>query len=737
MNKKRLSVVMAGAMLATSVAPVMAAETETKTLSVSQLAIYANTIKEKMEANKIDTENHKKIYGEGTSATEFLSAEVAEVAKNFSGKSVYGVKINGGNVKYDVTGGDTGFNAIKSATPGTKIEIVKYATTDFHGLLIPGSEIKTLGTDDTNKYTEDDFTRNFETPRDGLKAKLEASDYIKSAELNEDKKSATVTLEALDENGKNKTITIAVGEAELDLELPMSGEKLLTEKVSTVDSDNIQKCDGFMRVQKWDLSDKVANPETVVETINVVADEDPTIEKLDVKDLYDGTILTSRGTEILNDLKNDKLANSGTSKYVKLVDDGNNGVDSLNGVNTFEVQYFVKGNAKAIKTIKISSTKLADATALYNLLKGNTYTVGVVGGSNRYATAVNVAKEQGVELDITNNKHVVLVNGSALVDGLAAAPLAAVINGKEASKSAAPILLSKADSLPKETKDYLNEITSKLSMKQRKEITITLVGGESVLNDSLVEELKNMGFKVDRLGGDNREATSLEVAEAIGTTNTAFVVGANGEADAMSISAVAARDLDSAVNKQVTPIIVSKAGGISKDALKFLSKQNGDAFIIGGESVVSKEDEAKINEAKSEYDYSQAIRISGENRFETNAKIIEKYYKQIGDRTDAFNGNYGVEAIIVAKDGQSNKDELIDALSAANYAASKNAPIVLATNSLNVAQKNALLKIDTEKHIYDNSHKLVNSLEKAVQVGNGAEKSVLETVAKLFGLSNK
>ena len=76
-----------------------------------------------------------------------------------------------------------------------------------------------------------------------------------------------------------------------------------------------------------------------------------------------------------------------------------------------------------------------------------------------------------------------------------------------------------------------------------------------------------MGFKVERLGGDNREETSLEVADVLvngGTNNKAFVVGANGEADAMSIAAVAA--------KEGAPIIVSKNGGLSEDAVKFIKK---------------------------------------------------------------------------------------------------------------------------------------------------------------------
>ena len=83
---------------------------------------------------------------------------------------------------------------------------------------------------------------------------------------------------------------------------------------------------------------------------------------------------------------------------------------------------------------------------------------------------------------------------------------------------------------------------------------------------SLERELERLGFDVERYGGDNREETSLEVAEAMGKKSNAFVVGAEGEADAMSIASVAA--------STKTPIIVAKKGGISEDALHELREKS-------------------------------------------------------------------------------------------------------------------------------------------------------------------
>ena len=79
-----------------------------------------------------------------------------------------------------------------------------------------------------------------------------------------------------------------------------------------------------------------------------------------------------------------------------------------------------------------------------------------------------------------------------------------------------------------------------------------------------------------RYGGKDREETSLAVAEKIGTQNGAFVVGANGEADAMSIAGYAA--------SKNTPIIVSVFKGLSDDAMYMLEEK--DVNIIGGENAV-------------------------------------------------------------------------------------------------------------------------------------------------------
>ena len=80
--------------------------------------------------------------------------------------------------------------------------------------------------------------------------------------------------------------------------------------------------------------------------------------------------------------------------------------------------------------------------------------------------------------------------------------------------------------------------------------------------------------------------------------------------------------------------------------------------------------------------------------------------------------------MILVKDGQNDKNELIDALSAANYAAGN--PIVLATDKITDAQKIAILN---KKHPS-------KPFAKLTQVGQGVARTTLETVANFLDLSN-
>ena len=702
MNKKKLSVVMAGAMLASSVAPVLAAEVQKSEVSANELGLLQEELRTLVDS---------KVYSNVKENNPGNS--LADLRK----KSVYAIYINGKEQTQLVAGAAQSvwqgvFNNLDS---GDKIEVYSDGFKEVDGKVY-GYEVKT----ETPKYTKVDELKDlassfYKANGTDIAAKYEA--LVSSAKFDErtEKVTVTFTKDTGMEGDTNNSIVIGLNDNKLDVN-----------KFINADGDE----ENF---RPWVNAQTPFNPVTpgefygFAEVPAVTGATDIKSEllreititpggyDLTVEELYDGLMLTEKGHDFFNQIKDAKAfgrhitIKGNNVDLTHAITEGNvaEAIKMVNGKARFSITFGAKDKLKA-ETYTITGTNEANTERLAKWMVKPLARVDILAGDNRYETAVKIAEEYaGLTGDVTstdfngNKANIVLVNGNALVDGLAAAPLAAKLSNNNVVK--APILLTEADSLPKATKAYLKEVLKNVEIGGLENVTIHLVGGESVLNKSLERELKGLGFSVERYGGDNREETSLEVAEAIkgNTIDEAFVVGAEGEADAMSIAAVAA--------EEGTPIIVAKKGGITEEATYEL--RNSEVTVIGGENAVSKED---YNAIKAEA--TGVLRIAGSNRQATNAEIVKKYYK---------NNFLRAENIIVAKDGKANKTELVDALAAANMAAAKNAPIVLATDKLSKDQLNALI-LNAKK------------AEALYQVGIGVNKeNVVKVIATQLGLTNR
>ena len=674
MNKKKLSVVMAGAMLASSVAPVLAAEVVKEEVSADNLGLLIQKIRTQLESKTFanETDDDKRV-------------NVGE-----AGKSVYFIKINGVEYKDAAIDEQSELQALLgNLAVGTKVEIWSKGFEEKDGKYYAKKEA-------VPTYANTKELSDLVTP---LGTKLSA--ITDSVVFNTTDDTLKITFKkALDMS----PIVLAVGDEKYDFDNFRNTD---TDSLDVITNATVNNFGGFPK-KAAELGDIASEK---VEEVTITAGG----YNLQVSDLYDGLMLTEKGHDFFTKLKEAK-AMSRSVKVVGNVDTNQiisetevaNKIKLVNGKVKFTVEFEEVHNMKYPKeTYTIVGTNEKEAERLVKWILAKQAKVDILAGANRYETAAKIAEEyagltgDNVALNNSDDVNIVLVNGNALVDGLAASPLAsAKANTISGDKVSAPILLTESNELPKATKAYLKEVLKNVEVGDLDRVTVNLVGGESVLNKSLERELKGLGFNVERFGGDNREETSLEVAEAIGNTNSAFVVGADGEADAMSIASVAA--------ELKTPIIVAKRGGISEDAVYEL--KNKVVTIVGGESVVT---DTELNDIKAEA--SGVLRVFGSNRQATNAEVINKYYKS------GFAGK--AENVIVAKDGQNNKSELVDALAAANFASNVNAPIVLATNKLSDAQVNALeLNATGSKALY--------------QVGNGVARDVVKTIAQRLGLAN-
>lgn len=220
-------------------------------------------------------------------------------------------------------------------------------------------------------------------------------------------------------------------------------------------------------------------------------------------------------------------------------------------------------------------------------------------GANRYETAAKIADKMG------NYDTAILVNADkSLADGLSASSLA----GKEN----APILLVKKDSIPAATMQRLRNVKR-----------VYVIGGEAAVSQRVVDSLGDVTYI--RIQGANRIETSENVAEIVGNYNKAFVVNGNkGEADAMSVASVAARDK--------APIILTN--GKSSNEVK---RHGVKYYVVGGSAVVSNSLVNKFG----------AIRLSGSDRYKTNRVVVNKFYPN-SSKLYFTKGNPLVDALTVS-----------------------------------------------------------------------------------------
>ena len=348
--------------------------------------------------------------------------------------------------------------------------------------------------------------------------------------------------------------------------------------------------------------------------------------------------------------------------------------------NTENVNWF-KAKANKGESFQLSNEGFVDINTLTNekinfaikaITKEHINPNDII-GSNRYDTAIKTSKRGW-----SSANTAIVSNGDAIVDALAATPLAAYKD--------APVLLTEKNTLKDVTKNELK----RLGVKK-----VYIIGGNSVISKDVQSQIEKMGISVERISGNNRYLTSVAIAnemksEGANIEELAVVNGFNGLADAISFGAAAGQNN--------IPIILSDKKGNTPGADEIISDETiKKTYIIGGKTVVPESIESTLKNPE---------RISGSNRSETNAEIIKKFYKQP-------NFKY----LFVVKDGSDGQDKLIDGLSVGSLAAKTSSPILLAGKTLSSAQKAAL----TGK-----------TIEKISQVGGGSNSKVTEQIRNLF-----
>ena len=719
MKKRNVAVAMAAVTMASTVAPVFAnaiAEENKHVVSNENSAKLISKVRELLRVKYTDTQEN--VYEINATYTNSKGQENQRLQINTITDLLNLMDEEKGNKNIVLTITDNGH-----AKDGDKIvdeTILKYEkTSELQALVFKNNpKVNTAGQIVEAKLDADKGELKV---RVGFTVKTDYLTKDEADKLTED--STSITVEE-SEDKQNlvviKELRVAVGNEHLNIDKPnrmvyIDFGKTASEK--NQDAATVFSNDGINKENAKELVEKLKKTslsktglQDIKEKIYEVTISDAKIETVKSEVLFDGLMLTETGKELVDVLENG-IKKDG-QKYIigKTKDSGSQEIEyKINKISNDNYELVMKftatpdkATAKAfdfeLKVTGKTRLELEKIANIFDLTNGKVEgaDANAIIGQRRVDTAVQISKENFKPMDengkVLNN--VVLVGANAVVDGLAAGPLAATLD--------APLLLTNKDSLDtsveREIKRLLVDDTTMSNLKNK---TVYIVGGESVVSEKVVAQLEKLGVKVERIAGDRRDTTSLAVAEKMvekkAKFQKAFVVGAKGEADAMSISAHA--------SKEQAPIIVTALdGSLSKEAKKLIKNQEID--IIGGETAVSKELEAELKDIDSN---GSVTRVSGANRFETNANVITKYHRN-------------AKHIYVAKDGQKEgNDKLVDALAISPVAAMNNGVVALATNDLTEAQQEAL-------------ELRAAAAEKMTQVGGGVSETVITKVAKMLGL---
>lgn len=281
-----------------------------------------------------------------------------------------------------------------------------------------------------------------------------------------------------------------------------------------------------------------------------------------------------------------------------------------------------------------------------------------ISGVSRYSTPVEISKAY-----FETAPTVVLASGEGYADAL--------VGGSLVSQEQIPMLLTRAASLPKETKEEL------IRLKTKK---VYILGGINTVSKNIETSLKSMNIEVKRLAGKNRMDTAGEIARE------RYLLNANGKDVPMGDSYVGIN----AYNYADALVAGSLIGQIRGEVLSYIypySSFNPMPYylVFGGKASIPSFDE-----------YTQ--RIAGKNRFETAVEAAKNFKTLTGKDLKT----------VILVDGTNYPDAL-----AASTVAGKESAAIVTTSPEN---------------LYKESKKFIrnNDIEKVIIIGG--EKSVSKSV---------
>ena len=247
---------------------------------------------------------------------------------------------------------------------------------------------------------------------------------------------------------------------------------------------------------------------------------------------------------------------------------------------------------------------------------------------------------------------------------------------------------SEIDKLTDLSIDEKTNFKNKIDSSTSKESIEAIVKDAKDLNKKKKDKKKKKSEKIQRLSGDNRYETSVEVSEKnFKSADTVVLASGQNTADALVASSYA--DIEEA------PILLTNKNSISDEVLDEIERLKADkVVIVGGQSSVSSSIESRLKKEDI-----KVTRISGRDRFDTSDKLSQEV-SRLSKKSS--------QAILV--NGYKN----IDALSVSSLATKEELPILLnGRNTLNMSVKNRLKQMNVKKvYIIGGNNSISSDVEK-------------------------
>lgn len=248
-------------------------------------------------------------------------------------------------------------------------------------------------------------------------------------------------------------------------------------------------------------------------------------------------------------------------------------------------------------------------------------------GSDRYDVAARIALAHyapGVDT-------VYVASGQKFADALA--------GGARAGSEDAPVLLTRATSLPGPTRSALGQLRPR---------RVVVLGGDASVSGEVLTELRGLATTVERVGGADRYAVSAALASTYPAgTPTVFVVSGQTFPDALAASARAG-GLDA-------PVLLTSSRVMPPSVTAELARlRPSTVVIVGGTASVGTEVETVLR------GYAGTVtRVGGADRYAVSAALAQAYPVPVAEAWVAKGTDYP------------------DALAAAPVAARRGGPVVL------------------------------------------------------------